>query len=154
MSAQLFRTPRQAALCVIAALFLSFGLGAASQAQKPPVSGTVVIDATQLSFLVSGQAGGGTLYFGGNAYPFKIGGLGVGGFGISSIRATGKVYQLTDVSQFFGTYFNARVGWAIGQAGRGQMWLENPNGVVMQLKAERQGLILSLGADAIVVSRP
>jgi hypothetical protein len=154
VSAQLFRTLRQTALCAIAALFLSIGFGTASRAQQPPAVGTVVIAETQISFMVSGQAGGGTLNFGGNAYPFKIGGLGVGGFGISTIKATGNVYQLTDVSQFYGTYFNARVGWAIGLASGGQMWLENPNGVVMHLKAEREGLILSLGADAIVISRP
>ena len=29
------------------------------------------------------------------------------------------------------------------------MWLENPNHVVLHLKAKREGLMLSIGADAI-----
>ena len=42
-------------------------------------------------------------------------------------------------------------GWAIGEQGRGKMWLQNTNGVLLQLKARRQGLALSLGADGMVV---
>jgi hypothetical protein len=40
MSVQLFRASRQAALWVIAVLFLSIGLGTAGRAQQPPVAGT------------------------------------------------------------------------------------------------------------------
>jgi hypothetical protein len=36
-----------------------------------------------------------------------------------------------------------------GTASAGDLWLENPAGVVMHLKAEREGLMLSVGANAI-----
>jgi hypothetical protein len=121
-------------------------------AQQPQPMGTVLIDEEQISFIFSGQGGGGVLNYGDATIPFKIGGLGVGGFGISKIRATGEVYQLNNVNDFFGAYVAARVGWAVGLASGGHIWLENPNGVVLHLKAEREGLILSLGADAIVIS--
>jgi hypothetical protein len=50
-----------------------------------------------------------------------------------------------------GVYVQARYGWAVGEQGRGKMWLQNTNGVLLQLKARRQGLALSLGADGMVV---
>ena len=31
------------------------------------------------------------------------------------------------------------------------MWLENPNGVMIDLRARRQGLAVSLGADAVII---
>ena len=31
------------------------------------------------------------------------------------------------------------------------MWLQNPNGVYLRLKAKRRGLALSLGADGMLI---
>ena len=45
----------------------------------------------------------------------------------------------------------ARYGMAAGNTGSGEMWLENPNGVMLSLKAKRQGLAVSLGADAVII---
>lgn len=33
----------------------------------------------------------------------------------------------------------------------GDFWLQNESGVIMQLKAKREGLTLSLGVDAVAV---
>jgi hypothetical protein len=44
-------------------------------------------------------------------------------------------------------------GWAVGEHGKGEMWLQNGNGVYLRLKARRQGLALSLGADGMAVRR-
>jgi hypothetical protein len=35
--------------------------------------------------------------------------------------------------------------------GKGEMWLQNGNGVYLRLKARREGLALSLGADGMIV---
>jgi len=112
-------------------------------------SGTVTIEQVQIAFIGSGNLGGGTLKFGGKSYDFSIGGLGIGGFGVSKITATGTVYNLKDRSDFAGTYGQARYGIAIGSKSTGELWLQNTRGVVLQLKADRQGLALSLGADAV-----
>ena len=117
--------------------------------QKP--SGTVYIRQVQIAWIGSGNLGGGTLQYNGRSWPFTIGGLGIGGFGISQITATGEVYNLKDIAQFQGAYGQARAGFAIGTVSAGELWLQNPNGVVLHLKAERVGLALSLGADAIYV---
>ena len=56
-------------------------------------SGTVEIEQTQIAFIGSGNLGGGKLYFGGKTYNFTIGGLGIGGFGISRMTADGHCLQ-------------------------------------------------------------
>ena len=44
-----------------------------------------------------------------------------------------------------------RLGVTLGQSDNGGLWLENENGVIMQLKAQREGIALSLGGDAIYI---
>ena len=127
-------------------------VGALAQSAPPPKpSGSINIHQVQIAFIGSGAVGGGTLYFHGRRYPFKLGGLGIGGFGVSTLDATGNVYNLRSLQDFEGVYGQARMGWAVGEQGKGQMWLQNSNGVYLRLKARRQGLALSLGADGMVV---
>src|SRR3954462_9234856 len=63
-------------------------------------SGTVNMDEVQVAYIGSGGGGSGTLYYQGRAYPFSIGGLGVGGIGASTISANGEVYKLNNVASF------------------------------------------------------
>jgi hypothetical protein len=134
------------------AVFISV-LSAAAFAQNAPPrpSGSVNIHQVQIAFIGSGTTGGGTLYFRGRAYPFKLGGLGIGGIGISTIDAVGTVYNLYRLADFNGAYGQAQTGWAIGEQGKGRMWLQNSRGVYLQLQAKRRGLALSLGANGMVV---
>jgi hypothetical protein len=135
-----------------ALMLLLFSAGALAQSAPPPrPSGSVSIHQVQIAFIGSGTAGGGTLYFHGRSYPFKLGGLGIGGIGISTIDAAGSVYNLHRLQDFNGVYGQARTGWAVGEQGKGEMWLQNSNGVYLRLRARRQGLSLSLGADGMVV---
>ena len=76
----------------------------------------------------------------------------MGGIGASTIEATGEVYNLPDVVRFPGAYAQARYGFALGTMSGGDMWLQNEAGVIMRLKARREGLMLSLGGDAMMVS--
>ena len=126
--------------------------GALAQSARPSrPSGSVSVHQVQVAFIGSGAVGGGTLYFRGRSYPFKLGGLGIGEIGISKLDAAGSVYNLHRLEDFNGVYGQARTGWAVGEQGRGQMWLQNSNGVYLRLRARRQGLALSLGADGMVV---
>lgn len=110
------------------------------------------MEQVQVAYLASAGGGTGTLYYQGAAYPFSIGGLGVGGIGASTIDAQGEVYKLGSLATFPGTYGQARYGFAIGTLSGGDLWMQNENGVIMHLKAKRTGLMLSLGADAMVIS--
>ena len=123
----------------------------AALAQERVKSGTVEIEQVQIAFIGSGNVGGGTLNFQGKTYRFTVGGLGVGGFGVSKMQATGEVYNLKELRQFPGGYGQARYGIAAGDKSAGEMWLQNPNGVLISLRAKRTGLALSLGADAVYI---
>ena len=114
--------------------------------------GTVEMHEVQAAYIGSGSGGAGSLSFRGAQYAFKVGGVGIGGIGLSTIEATGEVYNLNDLGQFPGTYGQARYGFAIGTASGGDLWLQNEAGVIMHLKAKRTGLMLSLGGDAVLIS--
>ncbi len=146
MNKRTFLASMLATVCAMAAL-------PAGAQDRPPSrpSGSVTIHQVQVAFIGSGTAGGGTLRYRGRSYRFNLGGLGIGGFGVSRLDAVGNVYNMERLDDIEGVYVQARFGWAVGEQGRGKMWLQNPNGVLLQLKARRQGLALSLGADGMLV---
>jgi hypothetical protein len=119
--------------------------------QGKPLSGYVRMTQVQAAYLGSGSAGNGVLRYQGSSYPFSVGGLGVGGIGISKIEARGEVYGLQRLRDFPGAYVQGRYGFAVGNTSAGDLWLQNGNGVIMRLVAKRQGLMLSLGGDAVVI---
>ncbi|MDB5377533.1 MAG: hypothetical protein JWR00_1979, partial [Rubritepida sp.] len=61
-------------------------------------------------------------------------------------------YNLPDIARFPGAYAQGRYGFALGSRSGGDMWLQNEAGVIMRLVARREGLMLSLGGDAVLVS--
>ena len=138
-------------LAVLLIVLLSVLPGGRLLAAESKPSATVEIQQTQIAFIGSGDLGGGKLFFKGKIYKFTIGGLGIGGIGITTMTATGNVYNLKEVSQFAGTYAQGRVGVTVGSSDNGGLWLQNETGVVMQLKAKREGVALSLGGDAIYI---
>jgi hypothetical protein len=136
---------------LLSGLFLVLAVAGPSTAEDLKKTGTVRIEQVQIAFIGSGNLGGGTLQFGGKSYDFSIGGLGVGGIGVSKITATGTVYNLRELAHFPGAYVQGRIGFAVGEASAGKLWLKNSHNVVLELKAERQGLALALGGDAIYI---
>jgi hypothetical protein len=59
---------------------------------------------------------------------------------------------MDDISQFEGVYGQARYGFAFEDDSSGQLWMQNPNGVLIQVVPERKGYQLALGADGIVIA--
>jgi hypothetical protein len=138
---------------------LALGSGCSSSIKVGPEAvagltpdGTVDMNQVQVAYIGSAGGGSGTLYYQGRSYPFAVGGLGVGGIGASTIDAAGEVYKLRSLSQFAGSYAQARYGFVVGSTSGGDLWMQNEAGVIMHLKAKRTGLMLSLGADAVVIS--
>jgi hypothetical protein len=140
-----------AGLAMVGACSSQVALGPEAIAGKTP-DGTVELREVQVAYIGSGSTGGGVLHYRGRSHPFNVSGLGVGGVGASTITATGEIYNLPELSRFPGTYGQARYGFAVGRMSGGEMWLQNREGVIMHLKAERKGLMLSLGGDAMIVS--
>ena len=104
-----------------------------------------------MAFIISGKTGGGVLMFDGGEHHFNIGGLGIGGMGVQKINAIGVVYNLDNISQFPGTFVEARIGASVGK-GKGLMSLSSGNCMIMDLGFSGKGLALSLGVDGMIVS--
>lgn len=63
---------------------------AAPSLEGKPLSGYVDMSQVQAAYIGSGSAGQGTLSYRGQTYPFNVGGLGIGGIGVSTIRAKAR----------------------------------------------------------------
>jgi hypothetical protein len=132
------------------ALLAARTLPAQAEDEKP--TGFVEIEQWQVAFIGSGNLGGGKLHFQGKTYPFTVGGLGIGGFGVSKMECTGSVYGLKRLADFPGAYVQGRYGAVVADVSGGKLWLKNANDVGMGLEAKRTGLALSLGGDAVYIN--
>jgi hypothetical protein len=128
---------RNLATIVLIVATLTAMTWASASTQEP--SGPLMVDEYQLAYIFNGNVGGGKLYFQGNVYDCKIGGVGSGGVGASHIMATGEVYNLTDVSQFPGPYVQGSMGITVTDMGHGHLWLQNKNGVVLRVRTPPNG---------------
>ena len=122
-----------------------------TQAPSTPPSATVRIREWSPAYYGSAAAGKGTLYYNGQRHHFTISGIGAGGAGAQKISATGKVYNLNNLSSFSGTYRGISRGLTLIE---GQMHakLQNGNGVTMYLAAQTEGIASSMGAQAFEVN--
>ncbi|MBR0672147.1 hypothetical protein [Neoroseomonas soli] len=150
---------RRAVLCGAGVAALSATLaacGAETPAGPDPTSGrrpeaTVELEMVQAAYYGSAATGSGEIEYRGRRHRFRVSGAGLGGIGLARVQAYGEVFNLRDLARFPGAYAEARTGFALGALGGGQLWLENESGVIMRLQARREGLMLSLGADALVI---
>jgi hypothetical protein len=143
------------ALSLLAALAACAGGSDPRQAAAPPTfdgqqpSGFVAMREVQVAYIGNAGGGHGRLTYRGQTHPFRIAGLGVGGIGVSTVDAEGEVYGLNGLAEFPGAYAAGQYGAVLGDASVGDIWLKNEHDVVLHLKAKREGLMLSVGADAI-----
>jgi hypothetical protein len=135
-----------------AGITLLFIAGCASMTQAPstPPSATVSIHEWSAAYYGSAAAGKGTLYFHGR-HHFTISGVGAGGMGAQKISASGKVYDLNNLSEFSGRYHGISRGLTLIE-GKMHAKLTNQNGVTMYLAAATEGLASSMGAQAFEVN--
>ena len=122
-----------------------------TQAPSTPPSATVSIREWSAAYYGQAEAGKGILYYNGRRHHFTISGLGAGGMGGQKISATGKVYNLNNLSEFSGTYHGVSRGLTLIE-GKMHAKLTNGNGVVMYLAGETEGLASSMGAQAFEVN--
>ena len=139
------------ALIGITFLFIA---GCASMTQAPSTgapSATVRIREWSAAYYGSAAAGKGTLYYNGQQHHFTISGVGVGGAGGQKISATGKVYNLNNLSNFSGRYRGVSRGLTLIE-GKMHAKLTNGNGVTMYLAGQTEGLASSMGVQAFEVN--
>lgn len=128
-------------------------LAGPSAAAEPPARdkavGRIEFRQVQMALVYGVSVGGGTLRFEGRAHPFGMGGLGVGGIGVSRIEARGEVHGLTRLEDIEGAYAQVLYGAVAGDDGLGERWLRNASGVEIRLQSTRRGFAPSLGGDAV-----
>jgi hypothetical protein len=132
-------------------LLLIAGCASMTQAPSTPPSATVRIREWSAAYYGSAAAGKGTLYYHGRSHRFTISGAGVGGMGGQKISATGKVYNLNNLSDFSGTYRGVSRGLTLIE-GKMHAKLTNGNGVDMYLAGETEGVASSMGVQAFEVN--
>ena len=120
-------------------------------APSAPPSATVSIREWSAAYYGSAAGGKGTLYYNGRRHHFTISGLGAGGMGGQKISATGKVYNLNNLSDFSGTYHGVSRGLTLIE-GKMHAKLTYGNGVVMYFAGATEGLASSMGVQAFEVT--
>ena len=119
-------------------------------APSTPPSATVRVQEISAAYYGSAAAGNGTIHFHGQRRHFTIAGIGAGGMGAVKLTATGKVYNLSNLQDFAGTYRGVSSGLTLIE-GKLHAKLQNGSGVVMYLAGETEGLASSVGAQAFQV---
>jgi hypothetical protein len=132
------------------AIILIAGCTSMTQAPSTPPSATVRIQEWSAAYYGSAATGKGTLYYHGR-HHFTISGLGAGGTGVQKISATGKVYNLKNLSDFSGAYRGISGGLTLIE-GKMHAKLTNGNGVVLYLAGETEGLASSIGVRVFEVN--
>jgi hypothetical protein len=118
--------------------------------QSPIPSGKVSIESNSIALAVGVNWGEGLLTFKGKGKLFAVDGLTLVDVGIAKATAGGEVYNLTDVSQFEGTYLPSEAGFALA-GGMGGISMRNKNGVVLHLRAVSEEGLLQLGRSGMTV---
>ena len=132
-------------------ILLLAGCASTTTAPSAPPSATVSIREWSAAYYGSAAAGKGTLYYNGRRHRFTISGLGAGGMGAQKVSATGKVYNLNNLSNFSGSYHGVSRGLTLIE-GKMHAKLTNGNGVVMYLAGATEGLASSMGVQAFEVT--
>lgn len=112
------------------------------------VSGTLTMQAKAAAVGIGYTWGDGVLHFRGHSYPFGVKGVNVAAVGYSTVSGRGRVYNLTKVQDFSGTYASS-TGEATVDHGLGGQVLVNNAGVQIRLDNVTRGARLSGSADGI-----
>lgn len=112
--------------------------------------GEITIEAKSVAAGVGFNWGVGTLKFKGKEYKFKVKGLSAGAVGFSKISAYGDVYNLKEASDLAGTYASVSSGLALARGVEGLV-MRNNKGTLIVLRAQQQGVKLSMAVDGFSI---
>jgi len=137
-------------LFVLASLGFAWAAPAAAQEGTPISSGHVTMRIGRGAMIISATGGSGVLSYQGETRNFKIGGMGLGLLGFTSVEAEGEVYGLKNIEDFSGAYVQGSADWAAG-SGEGMLWLTNTKGVVIKLRSKTKGVSLAVGGEGLMI---
>ncbi|MBI4806310.1 MAG: hypothetical protein HY795_13830 [Desulfovibrio sp.] len=138
------------AFTVLAGLCASVFPVQAQEGARGDVSGHVTMRVGRGALLISATGGDGELTFEGQSHKFKLGGMGIGLVGFTTVDAEGDVFNLKKIEDFAGAYVQGGADYAAGD-GQGVLWLKNTKGVVMKLRSKTKGVSLAVGGEGLLV---
>lgn len=122
----------------------------AQEGTRGDVSGRVTMRVGRGALIISATGGDGELSYQGQSYKFKLGGMGIGLIGFTTVDAEGDVFNLKKIEDFAGAYVQGGADYAAGD-GQGVLWLTNTKGVVMKLRSKTKGVSLAVGGEGLLV---
>ncbi|WP_163338505.1 EipA family protein [Desulfopila sp. IMCC35008] len=124
---------------------------AISVTPAPQVSGTVKMKTKAVAVGIGVSWGEGTLsMYDGSEHEFSVRGLTLIDVGVSSVEATGEVYNLVEAKDLEGVFVAGEAGASL-IGGGSVLALKNGNDVVMKLKTTQKGVRLSLAGQGLKV---
>ena len=128
---------------------LALGLAlTAAQAKSRKPNATLRLSGGAVAAGVGVDWASGTLTYQGKHYPVSVKGLSVGDVGVTSIEASGKVFDLKRLGDFNGNYTAADASLTAG-GGAGVAAMRNQNGVTVELVSTTQGVEIGLGGAGV-----
>ena len=145
-------TVRRRLLAYVATCAALLALAAAAHTQEGTPAGTpsatLTLTGRSLAVGIGVSWGSGTLTYQGKDYKVAAKGFAVGGVGVTSAEASGKVYNLAKLADFDGNYTLLSTGVTAG-AGTGAIAMSNLNGVTIELMSKTKGVQLSLASGGV-----
>jgi hypothetical protein len=118
------------------------------QAEEQKPDATLKLSGGSVAAGIGYSWGGGTLTYQGKDYPVSVSGLSVGDVGVTSLDASGSVYNLKSLADFDGNYTAAGAGATLAGGGSA-VAMRNQNGVTVNLVSTTQGVKFTLGAGGV-----
>ena len=136
---------RMTGFMAVAALGLAL---TAAEAKSRTPNATLRLTGGSVAAGVGVDWGRGTLTYQGKTYPVAVKGLSVGDVGVTSIEASGKVFNLKKLSDFDGNYTAVDAGLTAA-GGAGVAAMKNQNGVTVELVSTTRGVDIALGGAGV-----
>ena len=119
-----------------------------AQAKNETPSATLRLSGGSVAAGVGIEWGRGTLTYQGKSYSVAVRGLSVGDVGVTSIEASGKVFNLKRLSDFNGNYAAVDAGLTAA-GGAGVAAMKNQNGATVELVSTTRGVEIGLGGAGV-----
>ena len=135
-------------MTILAVSAMTMTMAAIAPAADAPPSATLALREGSVAAGIGWSWGRGKLNYKGVIHEFKVDGLSVGEVGITSASADGKVFGLTDLANFNGTYVSVATEATVG-LGAGATAMKNEHGVVIHLYPTTKGVNVKLAGEGV-----
>lgn len=141
---------RKTIIAVALVMCWSSATRTAHAGDEPQASGTITLEGGSVGVGIGFSWGSGTLTYQGKSYPISASGFDVGDVGVTNVKASGKVYNLTTLADFDGSYSGFTGGAALVKGGAA-VSMVNQNGVRVELAGATEGVKVMLAGDTVTL---